>query len=228
MKPLRTTTALQRLLFVLSLVGLLTYPSCNASRAAKGGAIGVGAGTVIGGIIGKKAGNTAVGAIIGATIGGTAGALIGRYMDKQAEKLREDLDGASVERVGEGILITFESGLLFGFDSYSLLSKTRSNLQNLSSTLQEYEDTEILVEGHTDSVGADDYNQKLSEQRAAAVVDYLVTQGIDRSRLTVKGYGETQPVESNDTDAGRAVNRRVEIAIYANDKLKKAAKKGNI
>jgi len=201
---------------------------CKASNTTKGGAIGAGVGGAIGGVIGHQSDNTVIGAIIGAAVGGTAGALIGRHMDKQAEELKNDLKGATVERVGEGILITFDSGLLFNLDSYQLQQVTRSNLEQLAKTLNKYEDTDILIEGHTDSSGEDDYNQSLSEKRAKEVEDFLVQQQVKDSRITTKGYGETQPLQSNDTQAGRSSNRRVEVAIFANDEMKKLAKKGEL
>jgi outer membrane protein OmpA-like peptidoglycan-associated protein len=201
---------------------------CNASNTTKGGAIGAGVGGAIGGAIGHRSDNTVIGAIIGASVGGAAGALIGRHMDKQAEELRRDLEGAHVERVGEGILITFESGLVFDTESYSLREETKTNLVDLSKTLKKYDDTNILIEGHTDNTGEDAYNQKLSENRADAVENYLETQGIENSRVTTKGYGESQPLDSNDSEAGRQKNRRVEVAIYANKEMKRLAKKGQL
>lgn len=176
---------------------------CNATNTTKGGAIGAGAGGAIGGVIGHKSGNTAVGAIIGAAVGGTAGALIGRHMDKQAEELKGDLEGATVERVGEGILITFDSGLLFDVDKADIHTTTKTNLDQLSETLKKYDDTNILVEGHTDATGEDAYNKKLSDRRAESVEDYLVSQGVANGRITTKGYGENQPVADNNTDTGR-------------------------
>ena len=201
---------------------------CNATNTTKGGAIGAGAGGAIGGVIGHKTGNTAVGAIIGAAVGGTAGALIGRHMDKQAEELKEDLKGATVERVGEGILITFDSGLLFDVNKADIQVATKSNLDQLSATLKKYDDTNILVEGHTDATGEESYNKKLSDKRAASVEDYLTSNGVAGGRITTKGYGESQPVADNNSEAGRAQNRRVEVAIYANKEMKKAAEKGQL
>lgn len=201
---------------------------CQASNTTKGGAIGAGAGAAIGGLIGHKSDNTVVGAIIGATVGGAAGAIIGRQMDKQAEELQRDLKGATVERVGEGILITFHSGLQFNLNSYELQAETKSNLNDLAKTLKKYDDTDILIEGHTDSSGEDAYNMTLSDNRADAVKDYLKTKDIKSGRIETKGYGESQPLESNDSEAGRAKNRRVEVAIYANKKMQKAAEKGQI
>lgn len=224
-KTISFLTAMVLLAAVL-LTQILT--GCQANNTTKGGAIGAGAGGVIGGVIGSRSDNTAVGAIIGAAVGGATGALIGRQMDKQAEELKKDLEGAKVERVGEGILITFESGLLFKTNSAELEPATKSNLTDLAGTLNKYDDTNVLIEGHTDNTGEDSYNQRLSERRAAAVESYLASQGVDASRLTTAGYGEKQPVATNDTDAGRSSNRRVEVAIYANEKMKKLAKKGEL
>lgn len=213
---------------LLCMAALLTLPACKTNNATKGAVIGGASGGVIGGVVGKKAGNTAVGILIGSAVGGTAGALIGNYMDKQAAEIRRDTKGATVERVGEGILITFDSGLLFAVNSFNLNSQTQKNLNELSRILAKYDDTEVLIEGHTDSTGTDDINQTLSERRAKSVAAHLIRQGIKPSRLTDVGYGKGQPVESNDTVAGRQANRRVEVAIYANKKLKKAAKRGKI
>ena len=201
---------------------------CKASNAAKGGAIGAGAGAIIGGLIGHGSKNTVVGAIIGAAVGGTAGALIGRHMDKQAEELRKDLEGATVQRVGEGILITFNSGLQFDTNSASMLPATKTNLDALAKTLIKYNDTAIVIEGHTDNTGEAAYNQTLSEKRAFMVEQYLGTEGVNKNRVTTKGYGEMQPLNGNQDEAERQLNRRVEVAIYANNKMKKLAKKGEL
>ena len=223
---MRRTFALQ--FTILTIVGTMLVSSCQVSNTAKGGAIGATAGGVIGGIIGHKAGNTAVGAIIGAAVGGTAGALIGRRMDKQAEELQNDLDGALVQRVGEGILITFNEGMQFDVNSSTVRSSSTGNLSDLSTVLGKYEDTDILIEGHTDSSGSEEYNQTLSEKRASSVKRILIQKGIVASRMTAIGYGESQPLEDNSTEAGRQANRRVEVAIYANDKMKKMAEKGQL
>jgi outer membrane protein OmpA-like peptidoglycan-associated protein len=207
-------------------IALLT--SCGASNALKGGAIGAGAGGAIGAVIGHQFGNTALGAIIGAAIGGTAGGLIGRHMDKQAEEMRKDLKGAKVERVGEGIKITFDSGILFDINSSDLQPAAKTNIQNLAKVLEKYPDTNILVEGDTDSTGSADFNQKLSERRAQAVADYQKGLGVAVSRIQTVGLGKANPVASNATEEGRRQNRRVEIAIFANDKLKKAAENGTL
>lgn len=215
-------------LLIISLMTMQVLSGCQASNTTKGGAIGAGAGGVIGGVIGNQSNNTAMGAIIGATVGGAAGALIGRHMDKQAEELKRDLEGAEVERVGEGIKITFNSGLLFDINKSGLKPATKQNLMDLSSTLKKYDDTEILIEGHTDDTGSDDHNLKLSDERAGQVASFLKDQGVSNSRLTTKGYGEAQPIAANDSDASRQKNRRVEVAIYANKKMKKMAEKGQL
>lgn len=200
----------------------------STNNTTKGGAIGAGAGGAVGAVIGNASGNTAVGAIIGATVGGATGALIGRQMDKQAEELQEDLEDATVERVGEGIKITFDSGLLFDIDSDELRSGTKEDLSEMAETLKKYDDTNILIEGHTDATGSEGYNQNLSEERASSVAGYLSELGVIDSRLITEGYGEEQPVADNDTETGRQQNRRVEVAIYANDKMVKAAERGDL
>ena len=211
---------------ILSVAFLMA--SCNSSRTLQGGAIGAGAGGAIGGLFGSKSDNTAKGAILGAVIGGTAGALVGRYMDKQAEELERDLEGATVERIGEGIKITFDSGILFATNSSSLTSDAQTNIVNLGETLKKYDDTEILIEGHTDNMGTEDYNQDLSEERAESVANTLINLNVDGNRISRVGHGEALPVADNATEEGRRLNRRVEVAIFANKKLKRAAKKGNI
>jgi outer membrane protein OmpA-like peptidoglycan-associated protein len=201
---------------------------CGTSKAVQGGAIGVAGGGLIGAIIGKLAGNTAAGAIIGAAVGGTAGALIGHNMDKQAEEMKNDLSNAKVERVGEGIKITFNSGILFKTGSYELQVTAKENIASLSKILNKYPDTNIIIEGDTDSEGSEEYNQKLSERRAQAVADYTKSLGVDGVRISTIGKGESNPVASNETVEGRALNRRVELAIFANEKMKKAAEDGTL
>jgi len=214
-------------LAVFVLMGII-FSSCNASRTAKGGAIGAGGGAVVGGVIGRAAGNTAAGAIIGAAVGGTAGALIGRRMDKQAEELRRDLENAKVERVGEGIKITFDAGILFDVNSAELRPAAKTDIQQLATTLKKYEDTNVIIEGHTDNTGSRDLNQRLSERRAQSVADFAAAQGVSRNRMTTQGFAFDYPVADNSTAAGRQANRRVEIAIFANEKMKKAAERGDL
>jgi outer membrane protein OmpA-like peptidoglycan-associated protein len=215
--------------FFMLIVAVLTVfitPACNTSRSTKGAIIGAGAGAAAGAVIAKK--NKAAAIIFGAAIGGVAGALIGDYMDKQAAKIQEDLEGATVERVGEGIIVTFDSGILFDHDSYALKTATRENLNDLSGTLNKYDDTDVQVLGHTDATGTDEYNEKLSDRRASSVKTYLAGQGVASSRMSTEGYGETDPVATNDTAEGRQLNRRVELVIVANEKLKRAAKRGDM
>lgn len=231
MEPVRNriiSLATAAFILMAFVFGSFLMSGCQASNTTKGGAIGAASGGAIGAAIGSASDNTAVGAIIGAAVGGTAGALIGRRMDKQAEELRRDLEDAEVERVGEGIKITFDSGLLFDVDAYNLKPATKANLSDLANTLKKYENTNILIEGHTDNTGSDSYNQSLSENRAGAVTNYLSAQGVDRSRITTMGYGESQPVADNSSPSGRQQNRRVEVAIYANDKMKKMAERGEL
>lgn len=215
-------------LAVCALVIAIAAPqlSCSSmSRSQKGAVGGAAAGGAIGAVIGHQSGNTAVGAILGAAIGGAAGAYIGNYMDKQAAEMERDLEGAKVERVGEGIKITFDSGILFDVNKAELKQMSRENLTNLATILNKYPDTNILLEGHTDATGTEEWNLELSRLRGQSVANFLAGQQVMEPRFTVMGYGEAQPIASNDTAEGRSMNRRVEVAIYANDKLKKTAEK---
>ena len=212
------------ILFLVFCLALLYMGCAEWSRTQKGGAIGAGAGGALGAIIGHKAGSTIVGALLGAAIGGAAGAYIGNYMDKQAAEIERDIAGARVERVGEGIKITFSSGIMFDVERAVLKDQYTGELSELSTILNKYEDTNILLEGHTDSTGSEEYNLDLSKKRAQSVANYLATQNVNPTRFTIMGYGESQPIASNETVEGRAQNRRVEVAIFANDKLKKVAK----
>lgn len=204
------------------------FMGCGWSNKAKGGAIGAGAGAAAGAVIGNAAGNTALGAIIGAAVGGTAGYLIGNEMDKRAEEMRQDMEGAKIERVGEGIKITFDSGLLFDVNKYDLQPEAKENIASLAKTLNKYDDTNVLIEGDTDNTGSEDYNLKLSERRAQSVANQLMLLGVPSSRISIVGLGEMNPVASNDDEYGRQQNRRVEVAIFANEKLKEAAEDGEI
>lgn len=214
---------------LVGLVALLAatplLSSCASSRTAKGAGIGAAAGAILGGVIGNSKDKTAEGAIIGAAVGGAAGAIIGNYMDKQAKELDEDLEGARVERVGEGIKITFTSGLLFDTNSATLQSASQGNVASLAATLNKYPETVIRIDGHTDAQGADDYNLGLSDRRAQSVKSSLVDLGVAPSRMVTFGYGESRPVASNDTSDGRQLNRRVEVAIIADDELRERAMK---
>lgn len=215
-------------LSIVVLCGCLIQMGCGLSNAVKGGAIGAGAGGVVGGVIGDKAGNTAAGAIIGATVGGTAGVLIGRHMDKQAEEMRKTIADAEIERVAEGIKITFDSGILFAIGSADLQAPARATIEKMVRVLKDYPDSNILIEGDTDNTGSTSLNQELSERRAMAVADYHKMLGISGTRISTIGMGELNPIASNDTAAGRQQNRRVEVAIFANDALKTAAANGTL
>jgi outer membrane protein OmpA-like peptidoglycan-associated protein len=199
---------------------------CGASNTVKGGVIGGVSGGIVGGVIGDQFDNTVLGVIIGAAVGGTAGVLIGNYMDKQADEMARDIEGAKIERVGEGIKITFDSGILFAVNSSTLEPSAKNNIGKLSVILNKYSDTNILVTGHTDYDGTEQYNQTLSEGRAKSVSNYAMSRGINYNRLSVIGLGEGEPVASNETAEGKRLNRRVEIAIFANEDLKNAAEKG--
>ena len=218
---------------VLMTTGCSTVKKTNKTQ--RGAAIGTAGGAVIGGIIGNNVGkgNTVLGAIIGGVVGGVAGGIIGNKMDRQAEKIKNEIPGAEVQRVGEGIIVTFNDknpdgskmGVYFDFDKSDITSNSKLALDKMVNIFNEYAETNILVEGHTDDKGTDSYNLALSEKRAMAVGNYLKNNGIASSRLTIKWYGEAQPKVENTSDANRAENRRVEFGITANDKMKEAAKK---
>jgi len=200
-------------------------------KSTKGGLIGAGGGAVAGAVLGRLIGGkngTAIGAIIGAAAGGATGAVIGRKMDKQAAELQRDLANAKVERVGEGIKITFSSGILFDVNKSVLRAEALTDLDKTAAVLQKYPDTNVLVEGHTDASGSDAINQPLSERRAQAVANAISTRGVVADRISTQGYGSSQPVGDNATEEGKQANRRVELAIYANEKMKKAAEKGTL
>lgn len=205
-------------------VTAMSFQACNSlTNTQKGVGIGAAAGGVIGGIIGKKAGNTAVGAIIGAAVGGTAGGFIGKRMDKQAAEIQKAIPNAEVIREGEGIIVKFDSGILFDFDKFALKDAAKQNIESLAKSLNQYPGTDIKIIGHTDSRGTEEYNMGLSERRAAAVKAYAVAQGVPSSRLITMGKGYAEPIADNATDEGRALNRRVEIVIVANEQLKQEA-----
>lgn len=200
--------------------------SCkNMNKSQKGAVIGAGGGAAVGAVIGKAAGNPALGAIIGATVGGVTGAVIGRKMDKQAEEIKNEVPGAKVERVEEGIIVEFNNKILFGFDKADLGDAAKGSLDELVTILNKYPDTNIEIQGHTDNTGTDSYNLGLSERRANAVATYLRSRNVNSSRLTIKGFGETAPKYTNDTEDGRSMNRRVDFLITANEKMKSDAKK---
>lgn len=212
---------------VLSLLATVQLGACaGMTRSQKGAVIGASAGAAVGGAVGRANGSTAKGAIIGAAVGGVAGAVIGAQMDRQAKELEQNIPGAVVERVGEGIQVTFESGLLYDFDSDRIKPTAASNLRNLARSLDKYPNTDLFIVGHTDDVGPDSYNLSLSQRRAQSAAHFLTEQGVAMSRLRTTGLGEAEPVAPNTSEAGREKNRRVEIAIYASQAMRTNALRG--
>jgi outer membrane protein OmpA-like peptidoglycan-associated protein len=210
---------------VLAGAALITSAGCaSLNNKEKGAVIGAAGGGVIGGVVGNATGSTARGAIIGAAVGGAAGAIIGHQMDQKAKAIQASVPGAQVTRVGEGLVVTFDSGLLFDFDSSVLRDASKANLDTLASKLSSFGDSKLLLVGHTDAQGTDSYNLDLSRRRSAAVASYLEGHGVSSTRVETQGKGELEPIASNDTDAGRQQNRRVEIAVYASDKMKADAR----
>ncbi len=217
---------MKNLSFIMIMSAALIFGSCSSmNKTQKGAVIGAAGGGAAGAVVGKAAGNTALGAIIGVAVGGTAGAIIGNKMDKQAEEIAKTVPDAKVIRVEEGIVVEFSSAVLFGFDKSGLTYDSKNSLDKLVTVLEGYPDTNIEIQGHTDSKGSNAYNQNLSVERASAVSNYLVSKNIQRSRLTVVGYGESLPKYLNDTEDGRAENRRVEFLIAANEKMISDAEK---
>ncbi|HET9940258.1 MAG TPA: OmpA family protein, partial [Candidatus Eisenbacteria bacterium] len=234
MDPLRTETpdevntmhsGITRIGTLLAAAAFLaagTTGCASLNKTQKGAIVGAAGGAAVGGVVGKYAGSTTKGAIIGAVVGGAAGAVIGHRMDEKAQELEAKLPGAKVDRVGEGILVTFPSGLLFDFDSDAVRGEASHNLNTLAESLEKYDNSDLLIVGHTDDVGTESYNQGLSERRADAAANYLRARGVRRSIRTV-GRGEDEPIVSNATDEGRSKNRRVEVAIYASEEFRDQA-----
>jgi outer membrane protein OmpA-like peptidoglycan-associated protein len=214
-------------LLILAMTSL-TWGCQTTTNAGRDAQIGAAAGGVLGGIIGSRSGSWAKGAIIGAVIGGATGAIIGNYMDKQAAEIDRNVDGAKVERVGESIRVIFDSGILFSTGSSTITATSRNNIEQLARILNRYNDTNIVIEGHTDNIGSETTNQLLSERRAESVATLLKAYGVSGSRVSPVGYGETRPVSTNETETGRRLNRRVEVLIYANEALKRQAESGEL
>ena len=201
---------------LLAISSTLLFSSCSSwSNAAKGAVFGTGGGAAAGAVIGKTLGNTAAGAIAGAAVGGTVGTIIGRNMDKKAEEMNEELDGVTIQRVEEGIAVSFDSGILFSFDSSNLRPTAQENLQKLTEIINRDDETILMIVGHTDSTGDEAYNMRLSERRAQSAANYMIRQGLEESRVRTEGRGETEPIATNSTVEGQQENRRVEVAIYA-------------
>ena len=220
---------------VLALSAAVLFTGCeaynNTNKAQRGAVVGAAGGALLGAILGNNVGNgqnSELGAVLGTVVGGAAGAVIGHQMDKQAKKIEEEIPGADVKRVDEGIVVTFDEnngGVYFDTNKYNINEKSKQTLDKLAAILKEYPDTNVLVAGHTDSVGKDEYNLGLSQRRAQAVTNYFKSKGLASSRFTTKWYGEKNPVASNDTPDGRAKNRRVNVVIVPNEKMKAEAKK---
>jgi outer membrane protein OmpA-like peptidoglycan-associated protein len=209
---------------LVATVVLSSVTGCAMNAKTKGALIGAGAGAVAGGVIGNQTGSTTRGAIIGAAVGGAAGAIIGHQMDQQAKELEQNIPGAKVQRMGEGIAVLFDSGLLFDVDSDVIKGDARTNLDALAASLAKYRDSDLMIVGHTDATGTDSYNMGLSRRRATSARDYLRSHGVVRG-IKALGRGETEPIASNDTDDGRQQNRRVEVAIYASDRMRTEAQR---
>lgn len=200
----------------------------NANNKQKGAVIGATSGAILGAIIGNNTGdgnNSELGAVIGGVVGGTAGVLIGNKMDKQAQRIEEEIPGAQVERIDDGIVVTFDenSGVFFETAKWEINSDSQKMLSDLAGVMKEYPETNIIVAGHTDDVGSDASNMLLSKRRANAVTSYLALAGVDASRFTTVWYGESQPAASNATPEGRAANRRVTLGIVPNENMKAQA-----
>ena len=219
------TLSVRNVVLILPLAALTLSGCASLNAKQKGALIGSTGGAIVGAGVGSRNGSVAKGAIIGAVVGGAAGAIIGHQMDQQAKELKQNIPGAVVERVGEGIQVTFDSGLLYDFNSATVKPAAQRNLDNLAASLDKYDDSNLLVVGHTDAVGDDSYNQSLSERRARAAASYLTSRGVSASRIQTRGLGESEPVASNEAEDGRAQNRRVEVAIFASAAQREAARR---
>ena len=216
---------MKNFIIVLTAIMILVTGCKTMNKTQKGATAGAAGGALIGAAV---SGGSIWGILIGAAVGGTAGGLIGKKMDKQAKELQQAIPTAEVQRVGEGINMTFSSQLMFALNSDKISDGAKADLASAATVFQKYPDTYLMIEGHTDDTGADAYNMTLSEKRANSVADFLISKGVDPSRVQRKWYGETQPKYANDSEANRSKNRRVEVGVYANDKMKEEAKKGDI
>jgi outer membrane protein OmpA-like peptidoglycan-associated protein len=221
--PRNTATKLTKTL-ALGLVPCLALAAAGcATNTGKGAAIGAGGGALAGAGIGALVGGgkgALIGGAIGAGAGAATGAVIGHYMDKQQKALKE-VKGAKVERQGDQLVVQFNSAILFDTGKSELKPQSKHDLGEFAKVLVQYKDTDLVIEGHTDNTGKKDKNMKLSAARAEAVISLLVSDGVERSRLTGRGLGDSQPVADNSTDAGRKQNRRVQVQIAANEALRK-------
>lgn len=216
------------LILSMLLATTLLISGCKTwSNTTKGAVIGTGGGAAVGAVIGKTLGNTAAGAIGGAVVGGTVGAIIGQNMDEKARELEEEMEGVNVQRVEEGIAVSFDSGILFDFDSSSLRPEGYENLRKLTRIINRDDNTILMIVGHTDSRGDEDYNLRLSERRAQSASRFMISQGLDSSRIQIVGRGENEPIAENNTDDGRQENRRIEVAIYASPEYVESLQEAN-
>jgi len=222
---MRKLKRMKKTIFLLTALALLAAGCSSMNKQQKGTVVGAAGGAAIGAAVSK---GSIWGILAGAAIGGLAGNLIGKKMDQQAQELKQAVPTASVERIGEGINMTFDSELMFKINSANISDSYRDDLSSAAEVFKKYPETNILIEGHTDDTGTDKYNMQLSEKRAKTVKTFFVSQGIDASRLTTKWYGESQPKYPNDSETNRQKNRRVELAIYANDQMKEDAKDGEL
>lgn len=220
---MKSTARTRRGVVAVMVLALGVSACASLGKKEEGVLVGAGVGGAVGAVIGNQTGSTARGAIIGAAVGGIAGGIIGHQMDQQAKEIQQEIAGATVQRMGEGIAVTFASSMLYDFDSDVVLSQAATNLRNLAGSLGKYPNTDILIVGHTDATGSADYNQGLSQRRATAAANYLIAQGVASTRVRTAGRGEMEPIATNDTEAGRQTNRRVEIAIVANEATRKTA-----
>ena len=218
----------KKIIFIPAVIAVLFTNCKSANNTQKGTGIGVAAGAATGAIIAGGGKSSIFGALIGAAVGGGAGYLIGHHMDKQAQEIKQAVPDAQVQRVGEGINMTFNSGLLFTINSSALSEAATVNLEKVAGVFTKYPETNILIEGHTDNTGSADYNMELSKKRAYSVSEFLQSKGVAASRMNIKWYGETQPKYPNTTDANRSLNRRVEVGISANDQMKQEAQQGKL
>ena len=219
---------IQQIITISAIILALILAGCeNLNKTTQGTVIGAGAGAGVGAVAGKALGSTVKGALIGAVVGGAAVNIIGHRMDQQAEELAQSLKDAEIQRVEEGIAIIFDSGLLFGFDSSVIQADARENLTQLAASLEQYPDSDILIVGHTDSSGSEEYNMGLSNRRSGAAKTYLVSRGVPATRIQTQGRGELEPIADNNLEAGRDQNRRVEIAIVASEEYVKRVQAEN-
>lgn len=212
---------MNRKMLVLGIIAAFMMSACaGATRQEKGTAAGVGLGAATGALLGQAIGRntsaTLLGAAVGAAVGGIAGNMIGGYMDKQEQELQRQVagrQGTSVQRYRNDLSITMKSDVLFDTGSSLIKPGGEDEIARIAAVLNRYPDTRVTIEGHTDSVGSEGSNMRLSEERALAVADALTARGVDPSRLTTVGLGPSRPIASNNTESGRQLNRRVTLMV---------------